>query len=68
MDMHYVNDSQTYRLKILKSASSYWTTGIGIELYQNIKNGFSASLSYEREQADALIYSDSYRLHINWLF
>ena len=68
VDMHYVNDSQTYRLKILKSASSYWTAGIGIELYQNIRNGFSASLSYEREQADASIYSDSYQLHINWLF
>ena len=66
VDMHYVSDSQNYRLIVDKISNNSWETALGIELLKN--NALSANLSYEREQSNSSFYSDSYQFQINWKF
>ena len=66
VDMHYANDSKNYRLTLNKISSNSWKTTLGIELQGT--NGLSTILSYERDQSDSSIYSDSYQCQVNWNF
>ena len=66
IDMHYVNESQNYRLQRSKDSNSYWKATSGLEFYKS--NGFSANLNYEYQQTGPSTFSNSYQCQINWHF
>ena len=66
VDMHYVNESQNYRLQLSKITTSYWKASTGLEFYK--RNGFSANINYAHQQEGDSIFSNSYQCQVNWNF